>query len=114
MATTPKPSKAETFPNYKDGDVLLVLSQTRHYQLHSRTLRMHSKFFKDMLTDEKAAQLNSKARKEGNCVRYRLELELNSDDEQGVGQFAMRVSILRHPQLYCFQMKTTSSTRQTR
>lgn len=81
------------FPNYKDSDVLIVLSQTRQYRLHSHILRLHSDFFKEALTEDRAAQLSSRARKEGKAVRYRLDLELDERDGTGIGSFKSRVSL---------------------
>ena len=87
-------AEAGGFPYFTDGDTYIVLSPSRQYHLHSRTLRMHSTLLNDMLTEDNAAQLSSKARKEGITMRYRVELDMpGSDINIGhVGRLRLRVS----------------------
>lgn len=84
--------KADQFPHFEDGDVMVLLSASRTYQLHSRTLRMHSPFFARLLTEERAAKLSPRAKKEGVKTYYRIELKLPGEDEEGVGKLNLRVS----------------------
>jgi hypothetical protein len=77
------------FPVFPDGDVIIFITTGRVYQLHSSTLRRHSPFFKENLTEERAAQLLPKARKEGVVTRFRLDLTKTSED--GCGELRMKV-----------------------
>ncbi|KAI9713689.1 MAG: hypothetical protein M1828_001378 [Chrysothrix sp. TS-e1954] len=70
------------FPHFSDGDVLVVLSPSNTYHLHARTLRLHSTTFEHMLSDENAARLNNRARRDGVTVRWRVDLKL-PDGEAG-------------------------------
>lgn len=86
------PEPASQFPVFHDGDVLIKLSDVRYFQLHSVTLRENSDFFKLALTEEKAAQLNRKAIRDGIIVRYRFEYQLPYIDDDEIGQLYARVS----------------------
>jgi len=90
------------FPHFLDGDVLVVLSHKQTYHLHSRTLRLHSTFFRRLLSEDRAAKLNSKTKKEGNKIVYRVELQLPHDDQDGTGNLVLRVS--RTP-LHCSKVR---------
>jgi len=83
---------ANRFPHFEDGDVLILLSASRTYQLHARTLRMHSPYFARLLLEERAAKLSPKAKKDGINTLYRIELKLPGEDEEGVGSLHLRVS----------------------
>lgn len=61
-----------TFPIYADGDVKIVITGARQYQLHSSLLKRHSPVFMRLLDDAHAAQLSSKALRKGAVVRHRL------------------------------------------
>ncbi|KAF2843216.1 hypothetical protein M501DRAFT_1028033 [Patellaria atrata CBS 101060] len=72
------------FPNYRDGDVRIILSNTRKFQLHSDTLRNSCNLFRKLLTEDRAAPLSTKAKKDGVVVRYRLHMtERPPDDNDG-------------------------------
>ena len=79
------------FPVFPDGDVIVFITTGRVYQLHSSTLRRHSPFFKENLTEEHAAQLLPKAKKEGIVTRFRLDLTKTSDD--GCGELRMKACL---------------------
>ncbi|SMQ49419.1 unnamed protein product [Zymoseptoria tritici ST99CH_3D7] len=64
------------FPTYSDGDVKVIISSGRHYQLHSNFLRNSSPVLRKLLRDENAADLSSKAIKK-NAVRFQLTLTPN-------------------------------------
>lgn len=92
--TTSMPTtKGNAFPHFEDGDVSILLSASRSYQLHARTLRMHSPYFARLLLEDRAAKLSPKAKKEGVRIQYRIELALPAEDEEGVGRLHLRVSI---------------------
>lgn len=95
------------FPAYTDGDVLIVITPDQQYQLHSQTLRNNSDVFRELLTEDNAVVLASKAKKNGVTVRWRLELKLSGEGEgdvesaeqaegegqaSEVGRFVLRVS----------------------
>jgi len=82
------------FPHFLDGDVLVVLSHKQTYHLHSRTLRLHSTFFRRLLSEDRAAKLSSKTKKEGVKIIYRVELQLPHDDDTGTGSLVLRVSLV--------------------
>ena len=81
--------KSNKFPKFRDGDVTLVLSTGRVYQLHAGVLRRSSEFFSKILTEENGAILTPKAKHAGVTIRYRLDLV---DVEIGSGHFVLRVS----------------------
>ena len=83
-------SAPNEFPTFHDGDVLICLTESRQYKLHSRTLRMHSDYFRRQLTDSTAAQLTNKAKRES-APRWRLDLCLN-DTDSSTGEFIVQVS----------------------
>ena len=86
-------SQASDFPKFSDGDVQIVISSTKIYQLHSATLRRASPFFAYLLDCEPPADLCSPARKAGRSVRYRFELSRPAAHESGVGVFQRTVGI---------------------
>ena len=80
--------RVDDFPKYKDGDVSIVISSTRIYQLHSTILRRNSRYFEREL-DSPGARLTSKARQEG-LAAYRFELVTHR--LQDIGYFERKVS----------------------
>ena len=74
-------STTDTFPKYGDGDVSIVISPTRIYQLHSTILKRNSPFFEHEL-QHPGARLTSKARHEG-LASYRFELVVQAQDDFG-------------------------------
>jgi hypothetical protein len=84
-------TQASQFPRFSDGDVQVVISSTKLYQLHSATLRRASPFFAYLLDSEPAAELCSPARKAGRSVRYRFELAKPVTPASGVGIFQRTV-----------------------
>lgn len=66
--------RVSEFPNYDDGDVAIVVAPLKTYQLHSSVLRRYSHYFADVLGEEDAANLSTKAKKDGITTRYRLQL----------------------------------------
>ena len=81
------PPRLDEFPRYTDGDVSIVISPTRIYQLHSTVLKRNSPYFECEL-QEPGARLTSKARQEG-LAAYRFELV--SADAQDIGYFVRKV-----------------------
>lgn len=102
------------FPAYTDGDVLIVITPDQQYQLHSQTLRNNSDSFRELLTEDKAVVLASKAKKNGVKVRWRQQLKLRGEGDadaaehvegeehaSGVGRFVFRIrSSLRYSTLH--------------
>ena len=96
----------DSFPKYKDGDVLFHLAPTQTYQLHAGILRQHSALLRDMLRDGSAARLSSGAKREGVTTLYRIDLLTPAEcknrpnplpDHGGVGNLRLRVSTVRRP-----------------
>jgi hypothetical protein len=84
-------AQGSEFPRFSDGDVQVVISSTKIYQLHSATLRRASPFFANLLDSEPLVNLCSPARKIGHTVRYRFELARPVGPGSGVGVFERRV-----------------------
>jgi hypothetical protein len=87
----PTPAKApvvqapvvqDDFPHFVDGDVLIIITPSRRYKLHSDILRRSSPTFMALLAQDAAVELNKYARKKGVTVRYRLHMVKN--DKGGV------------------------------
>ena len=77
------------FPKYLDGDVIIVITSTKTYQLHASILRRNSPFFAQLLTEQAAAHLLPRAVRAGVTVRYRAEL--NRSSAGGIGYFELKV-----------------------
>lgn len=82
--TGPNMEKADKFPNFRDGDVEVVLTQTRIYQLHRSSLINASPTMRRLLADAHSAKLCSKAIKKGVVIRNRVDATVNAD-ESGPG-----------------------------
>ena len=78
------PSKAG-FPKFVDGDVLVIVSTTQYYKLHSQVLTTHSPWFAEQLAAKPPPRLNPQARRE-NAAAFRFELH-RAPGEEGPGQF---------------------------
>jgi hypothetical protein len=84
-------TQGSEFPRFSDGDVQIVISSTKIYQLHSATLRRASPFFACLLDSDPPIDLCSPARKIGRTVRYRFELTRPVGSGGGIGVFERRV-----------------------
>lgn len=80
------------FPKFHDGDVMIVLSGGRVYQLHASVLRHSSELFARLLLEEYGVILSSRAKKEGMTIRYRLDWV---GDGTETGHFVHRVGSSR-------------------
>lgn len=67
-----------TFPSYHDGDVQVIISGSRKYNLHSGVLRRSSTRFAELLDEERAPDLSHRARKKGKTTRFRIHLHKHS------------------------------------
>ncbi|OAP57108.1 hypothetical protein AYL99_09221 [Fonsecaea erecta] len=83
------PSKSD-FPKFLDGDVLIIISSTQVYKLHSQVLSAHSSFFAQQIAAKPGPRLNAQARRD-NAVAYRFEFK-RSPAENKFGEF-VRVEI---------------------
>jgi len=77
--TVTMPGSEDNFPEFADGDVLVVITAARRYKLHSTVLRRSSPTFATLLDEVAAADLSSKVKKRGMTVKYRLHLVDNPD-----------------------------------
>ncbi len=77
-----------TFPHFVDGDVLIIISTTQHYKLHSQVLSAHSSFFANEFTSNPGPRLNAAARRESHAT-YRFEFHRPTDGS--FGQFVRAV-----------------------
>lgn len=78
--TPPKatmPGSENEFPHFNDGDVLVIITHTRRYKLHSAVLRRSSPTLVALLDESPAADLSKYAKKKGVTTRYRLQLVEN-------------------------------------
>lgn len=66
------------FPHYTDGDVVILITPSRRYVLHSAILRRCSPTLVALLEEEPAVELSKLARKKG-IAKYRLHLTVNAD-----------------------------------
>jgi hypothetical protein len=85
--TATMPGSEDHFPEFPDGDVLVVITAARRYKLHSAVLRRCSPTFSALLDGVAAADLSSKVRRRGVTTKYRLHLGDNpeaSDRKAGV------------------------------
>jgi hypothetical protein len=62
------------FPKFLDGDVLLIISPTQYYKLHSQVLSTHSTFFAESIATKPGPKLNAQARRE-HAAAYRFEFQ---------------------------------------
>ena len=77
------------FPHYADGDVLVIITPVKRFQLHASMLRRNSTTFEHMLAPNAAAQLSARAKREGVTILYQLELDKT---RSGIGRFRLNVS----------------------
>ena len=87
------PPRVDDYPKYSDGDVSIVISSTRIYQLHSAILKRNSPYFEREL-QQPGARLTSKARQEG-LAAYRFELLAQGPHD--IGYFERKVSPHPYP-----------------
>ena len=83
------------FPRFQDGDVTVVVSVSRTYQLHSSVLRRNSVFFDHLLRVQGPAELCPAAKKSGVTVVYRLELVRSRLAGGTVGEFVITAGTTR-------------------
>jgi hypothetical protein len=79
---------ADRFPQFADGDVRVLLTSSRQYQLHSSVLRNASPLLRELLAKKNAAQLSNKAIRANIAVRHRLVLVENPDREDDAHDIA--------------------------
>ncbi|KAL2432447.1 hypothetical protein ABEF95_010998 [Exophiala dermatitidis] len=84
MASAPK----SKFPEYLDGDVLLILSSTQQFKLHSQVLSTHSTFFAQEIAAKPAARLTAQARRD-HAAAYRFEYAPTSQPD-GIGKWVRK------------------------
>ncbi|EXJ62782.1 hypothetical protein A1O7_03221 [Cladophialophora yegresii CBS 114405] len=70
------------FPHFVDGDVLIIISSTQHYKLHSQVLAAHSTYFADHFASRPGPRLNAQARRE-NLPAYHFEFKHAADGSFG-------------------------------
>jgi hypothetical protein len=78
------------FPHYTNGDVLLIISTTQYYRLHSQVLCTHSDFFRESIASTPLAKLSATARRE-NLPAARFEFHRKGE---GFGSFTRIVRIV--------------------
>lgn len=85
------PVEGESFPRFADGDVKIVITGSRQYQLHSGVLKNASPVMRDLLATERAADLSRRAVQKGAVIRHRLVLVSNDDaqDEDQEAEFVL-------------------------
>ena len=78
------------FPKFRDGDVLIQLTSSRHYQLHSSVLRSSSSTFQQLLLEKDAVVFTKKQVRDRKVVRYLVKFTISGPDDLGV--FVLDVS----------------------
>lgn len=68
------PGSEDSFPEFADGDVLVVITAARRYKLHSSVLRRASPTISALLDQNAASELSSKLKRRGMTTKYRLQL----------------------------------------
>jgi len=81
------------FPIYKDGDVKIVISGARQYQLHSGILKSNSRMMRRLLDDEYTAKLSKAATRKGVVVRNRLVSVDNSELDPRYGAIKLVLGV---------------------
>ena len=71
--------KPHNFPYFNDGDVKIIITGSRQYQLHSSILKIGSPVLSRLLDDHFTAKLNKAAIKKGVVVRNKLVAVKNTD-----------------------------------
>lgn len=88
LTPTPTPSATmpgseDNFPEYSDGDVLVVITAARRYKLHSTVLRRASPTISALFDEVAPSEPSLKMKRRGMTIRYRLHLVDNPKiDEQ--------------------------------
>ena len=72
------------FPHFKDGDLLIILTGSRQYKLHSSMLMSISSRINKLCTMQGEAKLTSKAIKRGTVVRFRMLMVPNNEEGDDV------------------------------
>ncbi|KAH0538193.1 hypothetical protein FGG08_005209 [Glutinoglossum americanum] len=70
----------QEFPKYLDGDVIIIFTSNRVYQLHAHTLRCRSSFFAGLLHESNAREATGRGSKK-TPVRYRVEYVLDHGED---------------------------------
>lgn len=76
------------YPEFADGDVRVVLTTGRQFQLHSGILRNHSRVMRTLLSAGRAVKLSSRAVKAGASTRWKLVL-VHAEDEDAALRFEL-------------------------
>ena len=77
--TQAPPVAQDDFPHFTDGDVLIIITPSRRYKLHSDILRRSSPTFTALLDQDAAVDLSRNAKKKGVTTRYRLHMVQNAN-----------------------------------
>jgi hypothetical protein len=89
------PVTQDDFPHFIDGDVLIIITPSRRYKLHSDILRRSSPTFMALLAQDAAVNLNKYAKKKGVTVRYRLHMVKNDNGGVREGGVETPAHVLR-------------------
>lgn len=79
---------SDEFPDFAGGDVRIVLTTGRQYQLHASILRNGSTLMGRLLVASRAAVLSSRAVKAGATTRWKLVL-VSAPDEDTALQYRL-------------------------
>jgi hypothetical protein len=60
------------FPNFADGDVQIISSTGRTWELHSATMRHSSKGFRDLIDGQEARRPHKRRKDEVKSVRWKI------------------------------------------
>lgn len=79
----PKKLDESKFPTFRDGDVKIIISGSRQYQLHKSILKSGSPLFCNLLSDENTISLSNKAKKKGVVVTNMICAVIDGNPEDG-------------------------------
>ena len=88
------------FPNFSDGDVLIVSGTGISWKLHSATLRNVSKKFRTMFNQHDARHITKKKREEGKTIKWKIEM-IPWDDKADDNRFRSFRVLVSHYVLIC-------------
>lgn len=76
------PVQLDAYPNFRDGDVLIISLTGKTWRLHSLILSNVSPVIKGILASQEPAHITKKQRAEGQTIKWKLEMIDEPDAEE--------------------------------
>jgi hypothetical protein len=93
------------YPQFSDGDVLIISGTGRSWKLHSSALRNASKKFRAMFDEHEPRRITKKVKDDGKTIKWKLEM-VPWDDKEDDTRFRSFRIIVSH----LFLQRITSPT----